>query len=109
MVELNKNMLSLILKELQNDGKSLYSCLLVNKTWCEIIVPILWEVPGRFKPNNNAIKILFNTIVSHLSKESKNTLKENGINFIEQYEQPLFNYVSYWKGLPGFLSFKSII
>ncbi|GBB93341.1 hypothetical protein RclHR1_02150028 [Rhizophagus clarus] len=101
MPELNNKLLSLILEELQNDGKSLYSCLLVNKTWCEIFVPILWKIPGRFKPtSSNAIIILFNTIISHLPKESKNTLKENGINFIEQkYDRPLFNYIGYCENL----------
>ncbi|PKC15781.1 hypothetical protein RhiirA5_494302 [Rhizophagus irregularis] len=104
MSELNMGMLSLILEKLQNDGKTLYSCLLVNKTWCEIIVPILWETPGRFKSNSNAIEMLFDTIISHLPKDSKNTLRENGINFIEQkYEQPLFNYISYWKNLNLYL------
>ncbi|RHZ45250.1 hypothetical protein Glove_682g17 [Diversispora epigaea] len=34
-----------ILKNLENDKKSLHSFLLVNRTWCKIIVPILWNNP----------------------------------------------------------------
>ncbi|EXX66822.1 hypothetical protein RirG_120110 [Rhizophagus irregularis DAOM 197198w] len=45
MSQLNTDILYLIFKELQYDKKSLVSCLRVNKTWCEIIIPILWKNP----------------------------------------------------------------
>ncbi|CAG8447042.1 4287_t:CDS:1 [Funneliformis caledonium] len=34
-----------ILEYLNNDKKTLYSCILVNRTWCRIAVPILWRAP----------------------------------------------------------------
>ncbi|RGB25485.1 hypothetical protein C1646_771652 [Rhizophagus diaphanus] len=36
MSKLNEDVIFLILKELQNDPSSLYSCLLINRTWCEM-------------------------------------------------------------------------
>jgi hypothetical protein len=41
MVYLNKDVLSSIFEELRDNDVILYSCLLVNRTWCETAVPIL--------------------------------------------------------------------
>ncbi|EXX62478.1 uncharacterized protein OCT59_027139 [Rhizophagus irregularis] len=99
-----KDVLFLILEELKDDRKSLHSCLFVNKTWCEIIVPILWKIPGKYTLTNNAKNALFNVILLHLSEESRNILKNNGINpFIEEYRRLLFNYISFWRYLNLFL------
>ncbi len=38
----NKDIILLILEKLQ-DQKSLYSCLFVDKTWCRIVISILWK------------------------------------------------------------------
>src|SRR6266542_913572 len=70
MLELVEDVLFLILDELQGDRKSLYSCILVNRTWCKITVPILWNNPGRNYLTDNAMNKLFNVIILHLSKES---------------------------------------
>jgi hypothetical protein len=45
MSKLNKVIIFLISKELQYDFKSIYSYLFINKTWCEMSVPILWCDP----------------------------------------------------------------
>src|SRR5204862_1714539 len=101
MSKLNKDVLFLILVELQNDRKSLYSCLLVNRTWCETTVPILWKIPGQYYPTEKAMNILFNVIILHLSEESRNILKNQGIDFFttRKYQRPLFNYICYWRYL----------
>ncbi|PKK64177.1 hypothetical protein RhiirC2_757131, partial [Rhizophagus irregularis] len=95
MLKLNKDVIFLILEELQDDNKSLYSCLLVNRTWCETTVPILWKNPARqYYSTNNAYNILLNVILLHLSEESRNNLKYQGINlFMKPYQRPLFNYI----------------
>jgi hypothetical protein len=106
MPELNKDVILLILEELQdNHVKSLYPYLLVNKTWCETTVPILWKNPvNRYykidKVNNN----LFNVICSHLSEESKNNLKNQGIDLFTKkvYQRPSFNYIVFWRHLDLF-------
>src|SRR3954462_8083215 len=101
MPELNKDVILLILKELQNDDKSIYPYLLINKTWCETTVPILWKNPvDRYyeieKVNNN----LFDVILSHLSEESRDNLKNQGIDLFKKiYQRPVFNYISFWRHL----------
>src|SRR6266542_934802 len=93
----NRDILYLTLKELQNDKKALFSCLTVNKTWCEIIIPILWRDPWKYLKEK---KLLLNVIISHLSDESKNNLKSKGLDFLtNSYQRPLFNYISFCRHL----------
>ncbi|PKY48241.1 hypothetical protein RhiirA4_463785 [Rhizophagus irregularis] len=97
MARLNKDVMLLILEELQNDNKTLYSCLLVNRTWCKAVTPILWKNPNRQDINE---RVFFNVILSHLSEESRNNLMNQGVKLIAQpYQQTLFNYIRFWKYL----------
>src|SRR6266536_1920407 len=101
MLCLNKDVLFLILEELQDDNKSLYSCLLVNRTWCEMTVSVLWKNPGQYSITENAKSMLFDVIFLHLSEESRDILKNKGINdhLTEIYQHPSFNYINFWKYL----------
>ncbi|PKK64188.1 hypothetical protein RhiirC2_787872 [Rhizophagus irregularis] len=97
----NEDLLFLIFEELGNDKKSLYSCLLVNRTWCVTAVSILWRNPSLFS-YFGIQKKLFNVILLLLSEESKEILKNQGMNnFITEttHQRPLFNYMSFWKHL----------
>ncbi|RGB37215.1 hypothetical protein C1646_757171 [Rhizophagus diaphanus] len=76
---LNRDVLYLIFKDFQNDKKSLFSCLSVNKTWSEIIISILWINPWKYLKRGNE-KLLSNVIISHISNKSN--------------KKPLFNYIS---------------
>src|SRR5438094_5794505 len=97
MFKLNRDVLYLILKELQNDKKTLFSCLTVNKTYCEIIIPIIWKDPWKYLKGK---KLLLNVIISHLSDESRDNLKSQGVDFlINPYQRPLFNYISFCRHL----------
>ena len=98
---LNKDVLFLILKELKNYKKSLYSCLLVNRTWCVMAVPILWKNPGQTLLTKKARCLLFDVILLHLSEESRDDFKNRGFNNLiaETYQSPLFNYINFWKYL----------
>ncbi|CAG8742961.1 14119_t:CDS:1, partial [Rhizophagus irregularis] len=90
-----------IFEELQYDIKSLASCLRVNKTWCEIVIPILWRNPWEhltFKKK----KLLLNIIISHLSDEARTNLNQHFsfISFITKpHKRPLFNYISFCRHL----------
>ncbi|GBB99242.1 hypothetical protein RclHR1_03460011 [Rhizophagus clarus] len=99
MLKLNKDILYLIFEELQNDKNTLYSCLTVNKIWCEIIVLILWKNPWKYL-NDGKEKSLFNIITSHISAESKSNLNSKGIHFMmTQYRRPYFDYINLCKHL----------
>jgi hypothetical protein len=96
MSKLNRDIIYLILQELQNDKKSLFSCLTVNKTWSEIIIPILWKNPWKYLTKGNEI-LLLDIIISHLPDKLKNNLSK--YYKINSYQKPLFNYISYCKHL----------
>ncbi|RGB35820.1 hypothetical protein C1646_758845 [Rhizophagus diaphanus] len=100
MEKLNKDIILLILEELQDDNKTICSCLLVNKDWCETTIPILWKNPTK-KDHINDENIFLKVILSHLSEESRNNLKNQGFEFIEEsyHQRPLYNYISFWRHL----------
>ncbi|GES93424.1 hypothetical protein GLOIN_2v1774203 [Rhizophagus clarus] len=58
-----------ILEYLYDDTNSLYSCLLVNRNWCEITIPILWRNPFGRSLKSTRCKMLINTYVSRLKTE----------------------------------------
>src|ERR1044072_2162511 len=95
MEKLNVDCLYLIFNEL-TDNKSLYSCLLVNKEWCNIVVPILWKKCLKNYLYGDEIR-LFNTILSCLPLSSKQLLSDNDIKLPSTIllKTPLFNYISF--------------
>src|SRR6266487_6573848 len=98
MAKFNEDILFLIFEELQHERNSLYSCLLVNRTWCKIIIPILWKNPWKYvtetkNPQFSAI------IISHLSNEAKEIWKSWGIDLPLMQQKPLFNYISFCRYL----------
>ena len=88
MVNLNKDVLFLIFKELQSDKLSLYWCLLVNRTWCEVAVSVLWKVPVRNYITHKSDRRLFylskSLIYLYSSDESRDILKNHGIYVCNQ-------------------------
>ncbi|GES99175.1 hypothetical protein GLOIN_2v1787971 [Rhizophagus clarus] len=98
-MELDEDVLFLIFEELQNDAKSLHSCLLVNRSWCVTAIPVLWRDPEKYfkTVNPKRIKKLSNVIFLHLSEESRNILNDQGIKnpiITGKYQQPAFNYIN---------------
>src|SRR5436190_2037223 len=100
MIKFNMDCLVLIFNE--TDKNSLYSCLLVNKEWCSIVVPILWKIfswhvaLGRWWDCESAKK-LSNTILACLPSSSKKLLSDNGVKLSSEIllRSPLFNYISF--------------
>ena len=86
-----------ILEFLEEDKNTLYSCLLVNRLWCEISVRILWRnVLGHGLTTRNSFRML----LACLSDESKELLQMNGIVIsTPTLKSPLFNYVSFCNAL----------
>ena len=77
MSQLIEDCLRIIFTELKNDSSSLYSCILVNRYWCRIAVPILWKNPYNFK--NISRNKFYNTIINFLPTNSKQILLDNNI------------------------------
>ncbi|GBB85215.1 hypothetical protein RclHR1_11780007 [Rhizophagus clarus] len=98
MSKLNGDVLYLIIRELQNDEIALRTCLLVNKTWSEIVIPILWKNPWKYLKDGNE-SLLLKVIISHLSEKSKKNLSTRFKYLLNSYERPLFDYISFCKYL----------
>ncbi|GBB92353.1 hypothetical protein RclHR1_00020056 [Rhizophagus clarus] len=125
MSKLIPDIFDLIIRELGDDYGALFSCLLVNKLWCKLTIPILWrDCLGRKPELTPTIRIrllirygirsllrephekkilLVKILFTFLSEESKNLLIENGIDlsFIPT-QKPLFNYLCFCKSIATF-------
>src|SRR3954452_13723834 len=99
MSKLNKDILFMIFNELFHDYdyNSLFSCLLVNRYWCETAVPILWRNPWRYQMKEYQKKSLFNIIVSFISEESKEFL--TSVLPPSTYDIPSFDYLTYCRSI----------
>jgi uncharacterized protein YbcV (DUF1398 family) len=85
-----------ILKYFHNDYSTLHSCILINRLWCRLAIPLLWENPFSIRTGNyNFIEIyLYN-----LNKYLKEILNEYQIIDSLLTSNTLFNYPSYIKYL----------
>ncbi|PKB97404.1 hypothetical protein RhiirA5_433212 [Rhizophagus irregularis] len=91
-----------ILQYLQNDGTTLFNCLLVNRFWCKTTIPLLYTNP--FVIISKKKYMIISTIILCFNKEEILQLKNQlGINQINNnnnnidYEEhkPLFEYLKY--------------
>ncbi|KAF0454570.1 f-box domain-containing protein [Gigaspora margarita] len=93
-----------IFNNLQRDNgdllhKDLFSCLLVNRQWCRIIVPILWSNPLIHFSNKKLIRICLLT----LNSEEQTLLIPFKIT-LPNDPKPLFNYTSYITFVSNYLN-----
>jgi hypothetical protein len=100
MTKLNKDILFLIFKELQEDSKSLFTCLMVNRPWCETVIPILWRNPWCYDINYGNKDFLFMIIASYLPDDIKESLTKQGIQLLSASSQLLlFDYLSFCRSI----------
>ncbi|CAB5193265.1 unnamed protein product [Rhizophagus irregularis] len=86
-----------IIKCLRKDFSTLYSCILVNRLWCRLAIPLLWEDPFCIPTKNyHCIEIY----LSYLNENDKEKFDEYGIiNNLLPSNTLLFNYPSFIKYL----------
>src|SRR6266536_300167 len=102
MSTLNNDILFLLFEELQDDSKSLFSCLLVNRLWCEVVIPILWRDPWCYEDNINYRKksSLYYIITFSLPNDIKEFLTSQGIQLYPiSYQSLSFDYLSFCKSI----------
>ncbi|CAB4416120.1 unnamed protein product [Rhizophagus irregularis] len=99
-----------IFEYLDEDKITLYSCLLVNRFWCESAVRILWRNIWNFRySRTHAPFAIISTLINCLPDESKDFLNKNEITISPPISKPpLFNYASFIKVL-SFSELDSII
>src|SRR6266542_4577068 len=94
MSQLPVDCLNEIFEYLENDQFTLHSCILVNRSCCEISVRIFWRSVWNYNVSN------FSTLVACLPNESKEVLYENGIIIsTPTSKSPTFNYASFCRVL----------
>ncbi|RIB11975.1 hypothetical protein C2G38_2042214 [Gigaspora rosea] len=80
----------IIFNNFRRDYKSLFSCALVNRQWCRIIIPILWSEPGQNLKDQRLIR----TFILMLNAEEQTLLIPFKITFL-RHPKPLFEYTRY--------------
>ncbi|RGB42364.1 hypothetical protein C1646_751008 [Rhizophagus diaphanus] len=85
-----------IIKYFKNDFSTLYSCILVNRLWCRLAIPLLWENPFSIPNENyNFIRIYLH----NLNDDLKAQLNEYKIDDNLFPTNTLFNYPIFLKYL----------
>ncbi|CAB4426513.1 unnamed protein product [Rhizophagus irregularis] len=85
-----------VIKYFQNDFSTLHSCILVNRLWCRLAIPLLWENPFSIPTT----KYKFIDIYFHnLNDEFKTKLNEYKVINNSLNSNTLFNYPMFLKYL----------
>src|SRR5579871_6462296 len=82
-----------IIEYLYDDYKTLYSLALVNRFWCRLTIPLLWEDP--FSTSFSSFIDTYFLSLNDNDKIKLNELKNIDLNL----RKPLFNYPSFLKTL----------
>ncbi|GBC08714.1 hypothetical protein RclHR1_08330007 [Rhizophagus clarus] len=84
-----------IIKHFQNDFPTLHSCILVNRLWCRLAIPLLWENPFSIPTRNyNFFKIYLR------NNDLKKKLGGYGVDYDSlSSNNTLFNYLKFLKYL----------
>ncbi|CAB5192137.1 unnamed protein product [Rhizophagus irregularis] len=87
-----------IIQHFRNDFSTLYSCILVNRLWCRLAIPLLWEDPfSKHDPKNYHYIEIY---LSKLNEDDKAKFNEYGIKYdLLRSNSTLFNYPSFIKYL----------
>src|ERR1043165_1379372 len=95
MSKLNKDILFLLFEEFQDDSQSLFSFLMVDRLWCETVIPVLWRNPWKYNIDYRHKSSLYYIITSYLSDNVKEFLTRLGIQLPSNSRQSLlFDYLS---------------
>jgi hypothetical protein len=85
-----------IIQYFRKDLSTLYSCILVNRLWCRLAIPLLWEDPFSIPTQNYHYIEIY---LYYLNEDGKAKFNEYGINNNLLISNPLFNYPSFIKYL----------
>ncbi|RGB31724.1 hypothetical protein C1646_817139 [Rhizophagus diaphanus] len=91
----------IIIGYLQHDRKTLFSCILVNRTMSILGIPLLWKNPFSSDESYNIINnyqtaLLMRTYLSCFTEEERKYLTNKGVK-IKNYQKPIFDYISFMK------------
>jgi hypothetical protein len=103
MSKFSIDILFLIFEELQDNFPSLFSCLMVNRLWCEAVVPILWRNSLSYNIivyRKRSRSCLFFIISCYLIDDIKEFITEQGIQLPSCSNQSLlFDYFTFCRSI----------
>src|ERR1700742_1619984 len=86
---------SYIIQNLHNNVNTLYALMLVNRFWCRLAIPLLWEDPFSVKYRENLPSHFIDIYFLFLSDNDKINMKTKFYSkFDSNLHKPLFNYPS---------------
>src|ERR1043165_8828508 len=92
-----------IIQNLHSNFNTLYSLALVNRFWCRLAVPLLWEDPFSIKYRGNISFHFLDIYFLFLNDNDRIKVKEiKHCEFDSNLHKPLFNYPSLIKTLKFF-------
>ncbi|CAG8496580.1 16698_t:CDS:1 [Racocetra persica] len=104
--KLPEDCLDQIFRYFVENACSLYSCLLVNKQWASVAVPILWTNPWKYeKPFKDDVDetfwpLIIKAVYACFSFETKDLLRKNGLDLLLQgCTSAMLDYVRYCQHL----------
>src|ERR1043166_900643 len=87
-----------IIRNLHGDIGSLYSLVLVNRFWCRLAIPLLWENPFSIRCHENFSSHFLDTYFLFLNDNDKSKMKEIiSYVFDSNLKKTIFNYPSFIK------------
>ncbi|CAB5107242.1 unnamed protein product [Rhizophagus irregularis] len=85
-----------VIKYFKNDFSTLHSCILVNRLWCRLAIPLLWENPFSIPNKNYNFIIIY---LHNLNGDLKAQLSKYKIDDKLFPSNALFNYPTFLKYL----------
>ncbi|EXX63655.1 uncharacterized protein OCT59_000403 [Rhizophagus irregularis] len=94
-----------IIQYFHNDYKTLHSCILVNRLWCSLAIPLLWEDPFSSPTKNHHFIEIY---LHFLNDDYKTKLNEYVIHNGILKSNTLFNYPKFIQHLNTYEVYNSI-
>ncbi|CAG8495613.1 2598_t:CDS:2 [Diversispora eburnea] len=88
----------IIIKILNNvQSEDLHSSLLVNRIWCKVTIPILWELilDHEYYSINRKTSLCIRTYISCMNTQTRTLLIQNGFDLSSSPPQATFDYPSF--------------
>src|SRR2546430_13197279 len=94
-----------VMQYLRNDFSTLFSCILVNRLWCRLAIPLLWEDPFSTPTEDYAFIEIY---LCNLNNNDKAQLYGYGFHINLFPSKFLLNYPHFVKSLSTFKVFRSV-
>src|SRR5256885_14867721 len=78
-----------------HDVKTLYSCITLNQTFCQVTIRILWSNPFKYTQDKVKKNLIFRTYFSCLDDQEKEQITIFFKKPVSDFPKPFINYPSF--------------